>query len=141
MQIFLWRSLVIIFLVLAFIGVLLPGLPTTVFLILAAWAASKGWPAIENWLVNHPRYGHLIREWRANRTIPRKAKIIAILMMLCSGALMVFTNAPLIVKVFTDGVMLIVAIWMWTRPEPQQQLEENSSTQESKSAEDSNNNK
>lgn len=141
MQIFLWRSLVIIFLVLAFIGVLLPGLPTTVFLILAAWAASKGWPAIENWLVNHPRYGHLIREWRANRTIPRKAKIIAILMMLCSGALMVFTNAPLMVKVFTDGVMLIVAIWMWTRPEPQQQLEKNSSTQESKSAEESNNNK
>lgn len=118
MYIFFWRSLVIIFLVLAFIGVLLPGMPTTVFLILAAWAASKGWPALDHWLTNHPRYGQLIREWRENRTIPRRAKIIATVMMTCSGTLMLFTNAPLAVKVFTDGIMLAVLIWMWTRPEP-----------------------
>lgn len=114
-----WRSLVISFLILAFIGALLPGLPTTVFLILAAWAASKGWPALDHWLVNHPRFGHLIRDWRAHHTIPRRAKIIAILMMLVSGSLMWLTNAPFLVKLFTDTVMLMVAIWMWRQPEPQ----------------------
>jgi uncharacterized membrane protein YbaN (DUF454 family) len=118
MRIFFWRSLVIVFLILAFIGALLPGMPTTVFLILAAWAASKGWPALDHWLSNHPQYGHLIREWRAHRTIPRKAKVMATMMMCGSGVLMLFTNAPLLVKVFTDGVMLIVAMWIWTRPEP-----------------------
>ncbi len=118
MRILFWRSLVILFLILAFIGALLPGMPTTVFLILAAWAASKGWPALDIWLTNHPKYGHLIREWRANRTIPRRAKVIAIGMMLISGILMLLTPAPYWVKVFTDGVMFIVAIWMWTRPEP-----------------------
>lgn len=116
-----WRSLVISFLILAFIGALLPGLPTTVFLILAAWAASKGWPALDHWLVNHPRFGHLIQDWRAHHTIPRRAKIIAILMMLVSGSLMWLTNAPFLVKLFTDTVMLIVAIWMWRQPEPQPQ--------------------
>lgn len=118
MRILFWRALVIIFLTLAFIGVLLPGMPTTVFLILAAWAASKGWPALDHWLTHHPKYGHLICEWRANRTIPRKAKVIATLMMSVSGTLMLLTNAPFWVKVFTDVVMLLVAIWMWTRPEP-----------------------
>ena len=42
MKILFWRSLVIVFVVLGFIGAVLPGMPTTVFLILAAWAASKG---------------------------------------------------------------------------------------------------
>lgn len=113
-----WRSLVILFLILGFIGALLPGMPTTVFLILAAWAASKGWPALDAWLINHPKYGYLIREWRANRTIPRRAKVIAIGMMGVSAILLQLTPAPYWVKIFTDSIMVIVAIWMWTRPEP-----------------------
>lgn len=118
MRILFWRFLVILFLILAVIGAILPGMPTTVFLILAAWAASNGWPALDHWLTHHPKYGHLIREWRANKTIPRKAKVIATLMMTISGTLMLFTNAPFWVKIFTDSTMLLVAIWMWTRPEP-----------------------
>ena len=57
MKLLFWRSLVVLFLVLGFIGALLPGMPTTVFLILAAWAASKGWPEVDAWLLNHPKYG------------------------------------------------------------------------------------
>lgn len=128
MRVFFWRSVVIFFLILAFIGVLLPGMPTTVFLILAAWAASKGWPALDHWLLNHPKYGHLIRDWRANGTIPRRAKVIASVMMLCSGILMLFTKAPFLVKVFTDSVMLLVCLWMWLRPEPQSQSQPTAAT-------------
>lgn len=123
-----WRSLVVIFVILGFIGALLPGMPTTVFLILAAWAASKGWPQMDAWLMNHPKYGKTLRDWRANGTVPRKAKWIASIMMLCSGILMLFTNAPLLVKIFTDVIMLSVAIWLWCRPEPtclQEQVEKN----------------
>ena len=61
-----WRCLVVIFVILGFIGALLPGMPTTVFLILAAWAASKGWPQMDAWLLNHPKYGATLRAWRAN---------------------------------------------------------------------------
>lgn len=114
-----WRSLVLIFIVLGLIGAILPGMPTTVFLILAAWAASKGWPQMDNWLLNHPKYGSTLRAWRANGTVPRKAKWLASIMMLISGIMMLFTNAPLLVKIFTDGIMLVVAIWLWMRPEPQ----------------------
>ena len=118
MRIVFWRCLVILFVTLGFIGALLPGLPTTVFLILAAWAASKGWPQVDAWLLNHPKYGATLRNWREHGTVPRKAKWWASGMMLVSGILMIFTNAPFAVKIFTDVTMLVVAIWLWCRPEP-----------------------
>lgn len=120
MKILFWRSLVILFIVLGFIGALLPGMPTTVFLILAAWAASKGWPQMDAWLLNHPKYGATLKNWREHGTVPRKAKWLASIMMLISAILMLLTNAPILVKVFTDLTMLIVAIWLWTRPEAKQ---------------------
>ncbi|UUS61508.1 MULTISPECIES: YbaN family protein [unclassified Acinetobacter] len=115
-----WRSLVVVFVILGFIGALLPGMPTTVFLILAAWAASKGWPQMDAWLLNHPKYGPTLRAWRENGTVPRKAKWFASIMMFVSGLIMLFTSAPIAVKIFTDLTMLIVGIWLWTRPEPNQ---------------------
>ena len=118
MKMLFWRSLVVIFVILGFIGALLPGMPTTVFLILAAWAASKGWPQMDAWLLNHPKYGATLRAWRENGTVPRKAKWFASIMMLISAMIMLFTNAPLLVKVFTDLTMLSVLTWLWLRPEP-----------------------
>ena len=125
-----WRCLVVIFVILGFIGALLPGMPTTVFLILAAWAASKGWPQMDAWLLNHPKYGATLREWRANGTVPRKAKWFASIMMLISGLIMLLTNAPFLVKLFTNTTMLLVAMWLWLRPEPntvidKKQIEDN----------------
>lgn len=118
MKILFWRSLVVIFIILGFIGAILPGMPTTVFLILAAWAASKGWPQMDAWLLNHPKYGTTLRSWRENGTVPRKAKWLASMMMLISAVVMLLTNAPIWVKIFTDLIMLSVAIWLWLRPEP-----------------------
>lgn len=117
-----WRSLVVIFVILGFIGAVLPGMPTTVFLILAAWAASKGWPQMDEWLLNHPKYGPTLRDWRASGTVPRKAKWLATMMMSISGIIMLFTSAPFVIKVFTNVVMVVVAIWLWFRPEPQEKL-------------------
>ncbi|MHA3049856.1 YbaN family protein [Acinetobacter sp. ANC 4639] len=113
-----WRILVIIFVILAMIGAILPGMPTTIFLILAAWAASKGWPQMDAWLLNHPKYGATLRNWREHGTVPRKAKYWALGMMFVSAIIMLFTRAPLLVKLFTDITMLMVSIWLWQRPEP-----------------------
>ncbi len=118
MKILFWRSLVGIFIILGFIGALLPGMPTTVFLILAAWAASKGWPQMDAWLLNHPKYGPTLKAWRENGTVPRKAKWIACSMMFVSAIIMLFTPAPLLVKIFTNVTMFIVAVWLCMRPEP-----------------------
>lgn len=117
MRILFWRSLVIVFIILGFIGALLPGMPTTVFLVLAAWAASKGWPQMDAWLLNHPKYGKTLRQWREQGTVPRRAKWLATIMMSISAAAMLLTTAPIWVKAFTNLTMFVVAVWLWLRPE------------------------
>ena len=123
MRVIFWRGLVIFFIILGIIGAVLPGMPTTVFLILAAWAASKGWPSMDAWLLNHHRYGATLRAWREHGTVPRRAKWIASMMMFGSGILMLLTPAPWWVKVFTNVTMFIVAIWLWLRPEEKRLIE------------------
>lgn len=112
-----WKALVLIFLGLAYLGTLIPGLPTTIFLILATWAASKGWPKYYEKLINHPKYGQTLRQWRDYGIVTRKVKYIAIGTMCLSGAIMFLTPAPFWVKCTSNGTMLLVAIWLWLRPE------------------------
>jgi uncharacterized membrane protein YbaN (DUF454 family) len=103
--------------VLGLVGVLLPGLPTVPFLIVAAWAGGRGWPALEAWLLNHPRWGPGIRRWRDHGAIPRRAKWTASGMMLLSAGVIWWSAAPLAVKIAVPLVMAAVAAWMWRRPE------------------------
>ena len=81
MYITVWRCIAILFVLLGIIGLALPVMPTVPFLIVALWAASKGWPQLETWLLNHPKYGPDLIAWREHRQIRRRNKIIAILMM------------------------------------------------------------
>lgn len=117
MQKIFWKFLVLFFLALAYLGIIIPGLPTTVFLILATWAAAKGWPEYYEKLLNHPKYGKTLRHWKKYGTVSRKIKYIAIAMMLLSNALLYIFNTPLWLKIFSTISILAVAIWLWRLPE------------------------
>lgn len=112
-----WRIVAVLALAFAALGVALPGLPTVPFLLVAAWAGGKGWPALEAWLLNHPRHGPAIRRWRERGAVSRRAKWMATVMMTLSAIWMAFTPAPLAAKVGVPMVMAAVAIWLWRRPE------------------------
>jgi len=114
----LWRLLAGLLLVLGIVGVFLPVLPTVPFLIAAAWAGGRGWPALERWLLAHPRYGPHIRRWRESGAVPRRAKWAAISMMSASAMLLLFTNLPVALKIAVPLLMAVVAVWLWRRPEP-----------------------
>ncbi|WP_343841994.1 YbaN family protein [Bowmanella denitrificans] len=113
----LWRLLAVAFVVIGLIGVVVPGLPTVVFLLIAAWCAGKGWPALEIWLLNHPRYGLPIRNWRQFGSVPRKAKVLATVMISCSALLLWFFSLHLYLNVAISIVLVAVMLWLWSRPE------------------------
>lgn len=63
------------------IGMVLPVMPTTVFLLIALWAFSKSSLRFHRWLFDHPTLGRTIREWHHHRVIPVRAKLMAVVMM------------------------------------------------------------
>ena len=67
-----------LFLGLGLLGVVLPVLPTTPFLLLAAGCFARSSPRLHGWLVGHPIFGPPIRNWEANGAISRKAKRLAV---------------------------------------------------------------
>jgi hypothetical protein len=60
------------------IGVVVPGMPTTVFFIGAAACFARSSPRFEQWVLHLPRIGPLVREYRSGMGMPRRAKIIAV---------------------------------------------------------------
>ncbi len=73
----LWLVLGLGFVALGIIGALLPVMPTTIFLILAAGCFARSSTRLESWLLDHPRFGPTLRAWRANGAISRRGKTAA----------------------------------------------------------------
>lgn len=112
-----WRLLASLSLLLGLIGVVLPVLPTVPFVLLSAWSAGKGWPALEQRLLAHPKLGPSVLAWRQYGVVPRRAKYLASAMMLLSVLLLQLSAAPLLLKLLLPCFLLLVAIWLWRRPE------------------------
>lgn len=119
-----YRLLALCSLALGLVGIPLPGLPTVPFVLLSAWAAGKGWPQFEEWLLAHQRFGPSIRQWRKQGAVSRRAKWLASGMMLASMLLLWLSTAPLLLKTILPGCLLLVAVWLWRRPEPQESADD-----------------
>lgn len=105
-------------LTLGVIGIVLPGLPTTPFVLLAAWAAARSSERLHAWLRAHRVFGPMIRDWQASGAVSRRAKWAASLTMLACAVVM-FATAPRLWMAATGSVvMLVVGVWLWLRPEP-----------------------
>ena len=116
-RLLLWRIFAGLMVLLGMAGAVLPVLPTVPFLLVAAWAASRGWPSLEARLLAHPKHGPYIVRWRERGAVPRKAKWFSSLMMLASASMLAISAAPLWVKIGAPAMMASVAVWLWRRPE------------------------
>lgn len=105
-------------LVLAVIGVILPGMPTTVFLLMAAWAAARSSPRLHAWLLGHRLFGPMLRDWENGRCVSRRAKWSAAATMAVAAAVLVWTGHRPWIAAVGIGCMAIVLAWLWQRPEP-----------------------
>lgn len=113
----LWLALAYVSLALAVLGVVIPGLPTTEFVLLAAWAAARSSPRLAAWLENHRLFGPSLRNWRDGGVINRRAKLLASLSMVMALLIMLLTVSHLPSVAFAALGMGCGAAWIWSRPE------------------------
>jgi len=116
----LWIAAGLLLTGLALLGVVLPGLPTTPFALLAAACFARSSPRLEAWLLAHRWLGPMIRAWRAERAIPTSAKVVAVLCMLASGTWVAIT-APLGVAVGVWIALIAGGSYVLSRPAPSEQ--------------------
>lgn len=116
-----WFFLILgfVFVAIGLIGVILPVLPTTPFLILATGCFARSSTKFHQWLYNHPTFGDYIQKWEEKRAIPRKAKYLAWSMMSLSCA-MLFYRLPQHLwwlAILITGICLATAVWMSRLPD------------------------
>ncbi len=102
---------------LGIVGIILPILPTTPFLLVAVWAFSRSSPALAEKLRSHPKAGPYIRAWQDHGVIPVVGKALSTVMMTAMGIyLTAYSTAPLWAAVLACVVMIAVSIYILTRP-------------------------
>ena len=99
------------------VGAFLPLLPTTPFLLLAAFSFSRGSNKLHSWLINHPKLGPPITDWQQHRAISRRVKWVATLSMVAVFGLSLLMQVPSWALLTQAGVLLCVAGFLWTRAE------------------------
>lgn len=118
-----WWLLAYVSLGLGLLGVLLPGLPTVPFILLSAWAAAQGSERLHRWLLAHPRFGPMIRDWQRHGAIARRSKWLGTGAMAASAAILLavawLTGYERWWAVALPiSCMVVVGAWIWMRPEP-----------------------
>lgn len=105
--------------VLGIIGIFVPLMPTTSFLILAAWCFARSSKLAEKWLLEHRVLGPPIVAWRANGAIALRHKIMALTGMTVGMAMFYVTAHPAVWLALLVGALLLgCAVFVWSRPEP-----------------------
>ena len=107
-----WMSLL-----LAFIGVFLPLLPTTPFVLLAAFCFSRSSEKLHSWLLQHKLFGPLISDWEQDGVIRLKAKWIAtISILLLISYPLIWGTFAITLKLVAAGSVCCVLVFIWSRP-------------------------
>jgi len=114
----LWGVLAFFFLLVGIVGAILPGLPSAVFIVLSAWAASRSSERLHQWIEDHHLFGHLLQTWRSGY-ISRRTKWLATLTMVLSIAVAIHHFGNPYLLLFIVGGIGCGMLWIWTRPEPQ----------------------
>lgn len=112
----LWLILGVGSLLLGLLGVVLPLLPTTPFILLSALAFANSSPRLHQWLLNHPRWGQIIHNWQDGGRIDQRSKTTALLIMAMMPPLSWILGAPSWAIGVQFLVLLMVAAFIISRP-------------------------
>ena len=111
-----WLVLGLLFTGLGFVGAFLPVMPTTVFLLLAAFFFARSSPRFYAWLLNNHTFGPFIRDWRAGLGMPLRAKILAVTLIVLTIGSSILIVPVLWVRLLLACVGVGVSAYLITRP-------------------------
>ncbi|MGE0584387.1 MAG: YbaN family protein [Flavobacteriaceae bacterium] len=114
----LWVGIGSLSLIAGFVGVFLPLLPTTPFLLLAAFCYAKGSERLHQWLVSHPRFGPNLEAWRLHGAILPRAKIVAVAFMGATLFVSAVVGVAWPILLVQLVVMAGVGAFILSRPSP-----------------------
>jgi len=103
--------------ILGIVGLALPVMPGTVFLIAAAWCFSRSSPRFERWLLDHPTLGPQVVRWRRTGAIARRTKCIACGSMVLSFVIVAASDAPPVALWLSGAGLLAAGLYVASRPE------------------------
>ncbi|MYG52049.1 MAG: DUF454 domain-containing protein [Rhodospirillaceae bacterium] len=113
-----WFTVGIVALLLAALGAVLPLMPTTVFLLVAAFAFARSSDRWHAWLLSHRVFGPLIADWRDHRAIDRRAKILSAASMAAVFGISLALGAGTLVLAVQAVVLGAAAAFVLSRPSP-----------------------
>ena len=100
----------------AYIGVVVPGIPFSIFLVFAAYCFAKSSPRMHAWIYNHKYFGPFLTNWTQKRVFPQKMKYAMVAVMSSSAAFLYFSTGNIKATLWSAGFMALVAIWAWRYP-------------------------
>ena len=113
----LWAFAGVVSIAIGAIGVILPLLPTTPFLLAAAYCFARSSPKLHDWLLDHPTFGPLISNWDRYGSIDRRSKSIAMIVILVTLGVSFGIGVPWWALASQVVVLAIVSTFILTRPE------------------------
>ena len=113
-----WLLLTWVCIALALIGALLPGLPTTIFVLVAAWSASRCSPRLRGWLEQHRLLGPCLHNWEQGGFIDRRTKWTASIGMFVALCIVLISIRHPVLLLSILVFITIGAVVVWSRPEP-----------------------
>ena len=101
---------------LGFLGIIVPGVPTTIFLIIALWAFTKSSEKLRHWLLHHKRFGPILNNWQKHKVVPRRAKILMVILMSSAVVLFHYSLQNLYLTIGLIIILASVAIYVISLP-------------------------
>ena len=111
----LWVILGLFFVGCAYIGIILPGVPTTFFVILAAWAFSKSSEKFNKWIHEHKLFGKYLTNWETKKVYPTRGRY-AMIGVMCISLISMFFTLPLRIVGYAAFTFLLICIWALRYP-------------------------
>ena len=101
---------------LAFVGTFVPGIPTTIFLIVALWAFAKSSKKFHSWLLNHKRFGPILQNWESHKVVPRKAKILMVILQISAVIIFHYSLQNIYLTAILTIILVFVARYVLSLP-------------------------